>query len=331
MMKTMQYTLNDFNEIIFNGFNYELPHETIKIISEIALEVGSPNYVKTPVFQKRENSMKSDASTTKDVQNLKKKRGNKGMEDLSSEDWVSLRNFQTTKIEEKVGIDAHIDIIRSYLNKLTDKTYADILLKITVVLDTIICGNDNADDVSKVSLAIFEIASTNRYYSKIYADLYSAIITKYDVMKDEVDKSLSKIMDLFNIFEYVDPKVNYDKFCEINKNNEKRKALCSFFVNLSINGIIPNKTITNVTRNLLYQIYTFILQEDKKNEVDELTENVAILYKKDFYSDEVERDYELIDGQTIIQVIEKIAHSKVKDYKSLTNKTVFKFMDMIDM
>ncbi len=331
MMKTMRYTLNDFNEIIFNGFNYELPHETIKVISEIALEVGSPNYVKTPVFQKRENSMKSDTLTTKDVQNSKKKRGNKGMEDLSSEDWVSLRNFQTTKIEEKVGIDAHIDIIRSYLNKLTDKTYADILLKISAVLDTIICGNDNAEDVSKVSLTIFEIASTNRYYSKIYADLYSAIITKYDVMKDEVDKSLSKIMDLFNIFEYVDPKVNYDKFCEINKNNEKRKALCSFFVNLSINGIIPNKTITNVTRNLLYQIYTFILQEDKKNEVDELTENVAILYKKEFYSDEVERDYELIDGQTILQVIEKIAHGKVKDYKSLTNKTIFKFMDMIDM
>ena len=328
-MKTMRYTLNDFNEIIFNGFNYELPQETIKVISEIALEVGSPNYVKTPVFQKRENTMKSD--TAKDVQNSKKKRGNKNMEDLSSEDWVSLRNFQTTKIEEKVGIDAHIDIIRSYLNKLTDKTYADILLKITAVLDTIICGNDNADDVSKVSLTIFEIASTNRYYSKIYADLYSSIITKYDVMKDEVDKSLSKIMDLFNIFEYVDPKVNYDKFCEINKNNEKRKALCSFFVNLSINGIIPNKTITNITRNLLYQIYTFILQEDKKNEVDELTENVAILYKKEFYSDEVERDYELIDGQTILQVIEKIAHCKVKDYKSLTNKTIFKFMDMIDM
>ena len=331
MMKTMRYTLNDFNELIFNGFNYELPQETIKVISEISLEVGSPNYVKTPVFQKRENSMKTDPTTTKDVQNLKKKRGNKGMEDLSSEDWVSLRNFQTTKIEEKVGIDAHIDIIRSYLNKLTDKTYADILIKITAVLDTIIGGNDNADDVSKVSLTIFEIASTNRYYSKIYDDLYSAIITKYDVMKDEVDKSLSKIMDLFNIFEYVDPKVNYDKFCEINKNNEKRKALCSFFVNLSINGIIPNKTITNVTRNLLYQIYTFILQEDKKNEVDELTENVAILYKKEFYSDEVERDYELIDGQTILQVIEKIAHGKVKDYKSLTNKTIFKFMDMIDM
>ena len=26
-----------------------------------------------------------------------------------------------------------------------------------------------------------------------------------------------------------------------------------------------------------------------------------------------------------------IANSKVKDYKSLTNKTIFKFMDLIDM
>ena len=31
------------------------------------------------------------------------------------------------------------------------------------------------------------------------------------------------------------------------------------------------------------------------------------------------------------EIIEKIANSKVKDYKSLTNKTLFKFMDLIDM
>ena len=28
------------------------------IISELALEVGSPDYVKTPIFQKKENPMK---------------------------------------------------------------------------------------------------------------------------------------------------------------------------------------------------------------------------------------------------------------------------------
>jgi hypothetical protein len=330
-MTTIRYNLNDFNETIFNGFNYVLPSETVKIISELSLEVGSPTYVKTPIFQKRENPMKVDpsASVIKDATNFKKKRNNKNMEVFNDDDWTSLRTFQTTKIGENVGIDAHIDNIRSFLNKLTDKNYGDMLTKIFAVLDTIILDNSNSDDISKVSFTIFEIASTNRYYSKIYADLYSDVITKYDMMNGEVEKNLDKFMELFTTIEYVDSKVDYDRFCEINKINEKRRALCSFFVNLSINNIIPNKTITNITRNLLYQIYTLISQEDKKNEADELTENVFILYNKDLYYENC--DYELIDGQTIIEVIKKIAHSKVKDYKSLTNKSIFKFMDMIDM
>lgn len=330
-MTTMRYNLNYFNETIFNGFNYELPGETVKIISELSLEVGSPSYVKTPIFQKRENPMKVEPllSTVKEAGGFKKKRSTKNLEVFNDEDWDSLRTFQTTKIEEKIGIDGVIDNIRSILNKFTDKNYIDMLAKIFTVLDTIILDNNSSDEISKVSFTIFEIASTNRYYSKIYADLYSDIINKYDMMKGEVEKSLDKIMDLFTTIEYIDSKVDYDKFCEINKTNEKRKALCSFFVNLSLNGIIPNKTITNITRNLLNQIYTFISDEDKKNEADELTENVALLYKKELYCGA--RDYELIDGNTIIEIIEIIAHSKVKDYKSLTNKTIFKFMDMIDM
>jgi hypothetical protein len=68
--------------------------------------------------------------------------------------------------------------------------------------------------------------------------------------------------------------------------------------------------------------------DNKKNEVDELTENIALLYKKDLY-DAVK--YEPIDGMTIPELISKLACSKVKDYKSLTNKAVFKFMDLIEM
>jgi hypothetical protein len=167
----------------------------------------------------------------------------------------------------------------------------------------------------------------------MYADLYSDIITSYEIMKGVFEESLSNFSELFNVIEYVDPSVDYDKFCKINKDNEKRKALGVFFINLSMNGIIPNTKIISITRNLMAQIYTFISQENKKNEVDELTENIALLFKRDLYGDDDDDDveYELIEGFTITEIIEKIAHSKVKDYKSLTNKTVFKFMDMIDM
>ena len=39
----------------------------------------------------------------------------------------------------------------------------------------------------------------------------------------------------------------------------------------------------------------------------------------------------ILSSAIFIEIIEKISHSKVKDYKSLTNKTIFKFMDMIEM
>jgi hypothetical protein len=39
----------------------------------------------------------------------------------------------------------------------------------------------------------------------------------------------------------------------------------------------------------------------------------------------------VVDGKNIIQLVEFFANSKVKDYKSLTNKSIFKYMDMIDM
>jgi hypothetical protein len=323
--KLIRYTLEDFNNLIFNGFNYELPSETLKIISELSLEVGSPSYVKTPIFQKRENPIKTE---TGNGGGFKKKKG-KNME-INDNDWETLRTFQATKIEERVGINSEIDNIRSELNKITDKNFMDKRDKIMDIIGAII-NNSTPEDVKRVSTAIFEIASTNRFYSKMYADLYSDIITSYEIMKGVFEESLSNFSELFNVIEYVDPSVDYDKFCKINKDNEKRKALGVFFINLSMNGIIPNTKIISITRNLLAQIYTFISQENKKNEVDELTENVAILYKREMYEDDEAENYDEIGGYTITEIIEKIAKSKVKDYKSLTNKTLFKFMDLIDM
>ena len=332
--KSLRYNLETINDIIFQGFDYSLPEDTMKIISEISLQVGAPDYVRTPVFQKRENPLKGEMSVLQ-KDSFKKKKGNKTMEVINDEDWDVIRNsaqaFQSTKLEEKDGVNIQIDIIRSYLNKLTDKNYIDMRNKIVDVIDNLIAENIDSEEMIRVSTVIFDIASTNRFYSKIYADLYSDLSLKYEILKTMIETNLNKFAELFNVIEYVDSNINYDKFCENNKRNEKRKSLSAFYINLMINGIIPEKTIMNITRNLLHQIYTFISLDDKKNEVDELTENIAILYKKEIYNDDDGDEYSQIDGYTISEVIEKIAKSKVKDYKSLTNKSLFKFMDMIDM
>jgi hypothetical protein len=333
MAKTIRYTLEEFNQISFDGFDFKLPEETLNIISNLALKVGSPSYVKTPVFQKRDNSLKTQsasATSNKDVSIFKKKRGNKSMEIINDDDWESLRTFQATKIEQKVGLDAKIDVIRSYLNKLTDKNYLDLRNNIVETVEQIVSDSSNHEELTRIGTNIFEIASTNRFYSKIYADLYSDLISKYEIMREIFQKSFGEFLETFNNIEYVEPSVDYDRFCKINKDNEKRKALSSFFINLMVNKIIEKEKIICLMKNLMEQVSKFITVENKKNEVDELTENIIILYKKELFSEEDLEDVE-IDSLTISEFIEKIANSKAKDYLSLTNKSIFKFMDMIEM
>ena len=306
------YSLEDFNAIMFNGFNYELDDSTIQIISKIAKQVGSPDYVKTPVFKKKEDVPRfANLNSTNNPNNPNQRKV----------------VYQPTKLEIKSGLDAQIDVIRSFLNKITDKNYIDMRNKITDTIDKLIVDHMSDVDMTRVSLIIFEIASTNRFFSKMYADLYSDLVEKYPVMGVAFEDSIGVFIDLFDKIEFVDPAVDYDMFCKINKDNEKRKSLSAFFMNLMKNGIIEQKRIVDITRNLMNQLYQFISEDGKKKEVDELTENIAILYNPTLYNIK----YELISGLSICQVVVKLSDSKVKDYKSLTNKTIYKFMDLVEM
>lgn len=314
MTKINKYTLNEIQTILFNGFDFVVPEETLEIISQIALQVGSVDYVKTPVFKKNENIIKK----------------NKRTKNMDGDNWKTTQDFQTTKIKERDGINLTIDTIRSILYKLSDKNYLDMCNKIHEIIDKL-DNNISSEDLSLLSSNIFDIVSTNNFYPKLYADLFCDLINKYAFINKELEQNFKNFINLFDNIEYVDPDVDYNKFCDINKINEKRKLLSAFYFNLMLNDIIPKHKIVNITRNLLFQVYSFISVENKKNEVDELTETISILYKKEAILIYECEEYQKIEGHTISELIKKISDFKVKDYKSLTNKALFKFMDLVEM
>ena len=325
--QTLKYTLTEIGEIVFNGFDYEIPEGVLKQISELAKQVGSPDYVKTPIFKKRENNIVKPEPEHQPNNSIRKKRRNR--ESIIDEEWTD--NFQTTKIKSNTGIKADFDIIRSFINKMTDKNYTDMRNKIIETIDKMVTENTELD-LCEIGTNIFDIASSNRYFSKIYADLYTELSAKFVFIKNNYKENLQRFTDLFKTIEYVDPNDNYNKFCEINKLNEKRKSLAAFYVNLMNGGVIPKLDIILITRNFLAQIVEFISLDNKKNEVDELTETISILYNKKLYHGEV---YDKINGPDncnydINELVEKLAKSKVKNYKSLTNKSLFKFMDLVE-
>jgi hypothetical protein len=79
------------------------------------------------------------------------------------------------------------------------------------------------------------------------------------------------------------------------------------------------------------QVINLIKENNKKNEVDEITENIAILYNKTIFekcSSDVDQK---IENELFIDIIHRLSLCKVKTYPSLSNKSIFKYMDMIDM
>jgi hypothetical protein len=293
MTTVMKYSLPDITAIMNAGFTCELSPAVLKTINDLAQHVGSPDYVKTPIFAKKVNPKEKEKEA----------------------EWKREKQFKATVLETKTGVDVKIDAIRSLLNKLTDKNYMDLRCRI---MDGIaeIYADFSVEDTTRLCTIIFEIASTNRFYSKMYADLFSELIAKYDDFKQVFLTSFANFTVLFDSVEYCDPKADYDRFCKNNKDNEKRKSLSAFFVNLSANGIVDQSEIEALIHRLLFQLNSFLQVENKKNEVDELTENIALLYRKGINAN--------LDAE-----IQKLSTLAVKECLSFTNKSKFKFMDIV--
>jgi len=266
---------------------------------------------------------------------------------IPNHEWETILSFQKTELKKKEGIELGIDNIRSYLNKLTDKTYAttvsDILKEISELFTA---SADNTSEehntvavMNRIALSIFNTASSNAFYSEIYARLFRDLMAQekeggpYAVFREVFERNLASFMSLFETIEYCDPKKNYDKFCDINKANEKRKAMSLFIVNLMKFGIVEKTQVIALMRQIQELMYTNMRLEGKTNEVDELTENLYIMVKHSHatFKATATADTEISESfKTRIEQITEISRLKLKSKPSITNKTIFRHLDMLD-
>jgi hypothetical protein len=338
MAATMKYNLKQITDISNSGFYFEIPEDTFNTINYLCSEVGSST-ISSNVFTKSApsvslNNNQNDFMLSGGNKNNKKKRGNKAME-VSSEEWESIRTFQSTKIEQKTGIDGDINEIRLYLNKLTDKTFLDMREKIIDKINSVCALSTDSEDSIKLGSMLYEMCSTNKFYSKIFADLFAELASMYGWLYKTFNENFSNIMEQYSNIQYIDSEKDYDGFCEMNKKNEKRRAITTFYTNLAINGFIKKEAVVKILRDILTSIMNMINTTDKKNEIDELTEIVGILFNKEMI-EEVDEDavdpeeYYILD-QSILDTISGLAQKKAKDYPSLSNKAIFKYMDLVEM
>ena len=297
-------------------------------------------------FITRQSSSSSSSSSAHGGSTITRQRN--ASQQIPNSEWETILAFQKTEIQKKEGIELSIDNIRSYLNKLTDKTYTAMLSNILKEIAALFTAStdDKSEEhntvavMNRIASSIFTTASSNSFYSEIYARLFRDLMAEYAVFREIFEKNLASFMSLFETIEYCDPKKNYDKFCDINKANEKRKAMSLFIVNLMKNGIVEKKHVLAIMRQIQELMYTNMRQEGKTNEVDELAENLYIMVKHSHSvlktaassaasatpdSTEVAELF----AERLEQIVE-ISKLKIKSKPSITNKTIFKHLDMLD-
>ena len=292
------------------------------MIDLLANKVGAPSYNKTPNFKNREYSRNSGRG------NGDRRRRKKHNVEISDADWEAIRSFQATELEQKEGIDKLIDNIKGEINKLTDKTFDVQSEKIHNILNELVSNEAfKSDDENKVGAVIFDIASSNKFYSKIYAKLFAGINDEFEFMNGVFDLTSKSYMTKLTNIETVDPNEDYEKFCIINKDNENRKALSSFFVNLMKEDVIPAQVVVNIANSLLDKL-DISLDDPTSDITDQLSENISIIVTESWQiinNDDLDLEDEC---ESIQERVKYITTLKSKNHSGLSNKTIFQFMDI---
>jgi len=319
MINTLQYNYSDIQNKITNI--YKLPENVENIINELnKILIVHDDGMEHISLKRSERSF--DRGNRKYKRNKGMSRGS-SFNDVNMDDWEAIRNFKPTEKKESVGIEKHINDIRSFLNKISKTNYEE---QKTIIIDKIteIFNENNEENNKKIGSVIFDTCCSTKFLSETYADLYVELVGYNDLFGDVLDNYIHSFKDSLNLIKYIDADIDYDGFCDYNKLNEIRRSNSAFLINLMERDMISKNSVLELIIYIQNLLQEYIDIDDKLHEVNELTENLFILVtmSKKILSDNDEWN------NVILVNISKFIKLKHKEHTSLSSRAIFKHMDM---
>lgn len=330
------YTISDIENIKFCGFQYILPEIVLEIFKKLESELQITNVDTVETTTSHSNKKYQDDSTRTKRHNDHRNFRNQKTRDLTHDDWEMIRSFKTTKIDKKEGVEKNINNIRILLNKISNKNYDTQKIVILDSVAEIILNEENGsqEDIEKITQAIFDIVSSNKFFSEIYAKLYTELIERFPVFSGIFQNYIHIYKKSIDNIHFMDPNKDYDGFCSYTKLNEQRRAMTLFIINMYKMGqqsIITEKTVkedvvTDILDYFLVRSLDYIDSDNRTNELEEITENIFLITSN--IQKQIVENEEW--NMNLLPVIIRISQMKFKDHKSLSNRVIFKYMDIID-
>lgn len=330
----MSYTIAEFQQISMN-IPYALDTNILNILHFIEQNIVITPETTEEITTTSNRRTIGSGTSDRNVRNNNVVRSKRGT-GKPVDNWENIRSFKATKIETKTGIDKQINDIRILLNKISTK---NIDTQKPIIVENIIQTMQAIDDAVEESDlhanryividTILSIVTANKMLSELYANLYT------DLTNDAIFGFLfkEKLCDLVQQYKksieninYIDPNDNYDGFCKYNKINDSRKVTAQFIVQLMKYEVVSPTVVVSIIDDFQKICLNYIDQENKTNEVEEITENIFILISMSKTSESIiETD---IWKTQIAPTIKRMTSLKTKEHPSLSSRVIFKYMDL---
>lgn len=294
----MRYSLEDFESCSLE--NSDLPDKVQEGIEKLCSKLGL---------------------TVSDNRKLKRVRS-----DPKNDVWEKIKpdvNFKKTVFNEKDEKEKIMSKLKISLNKLNAQNFEK---EKENILETIELLKEGEDEFSEELINIFvNTAMVNPLYAKFYVSMLVELCQNEDIINNSFNKKdfINMYKDSLMKINYVDSNEDFNKHCLMNKENDKRKGLYMFIVELVKHEIYDE---TN-----LEELFNYHMEMLEKNEMDEsmvkineeVVENMNLLFTVAL---------DIVKKQEYFEIIkEKIKKCKEKrECLGISKRVLFKFMDMMD-
>lgn len=333
------YTYQDVQSI---NCIYDLPENVLEIIRGLDAEIQQ--LVQNMPAEQNDRPVKKHVSHIRENYNVDRRRTNpkhmgggfvKPANTTMEENWNFGKSIKITPKLVNEDSDKIIVEIRTALNKLSPKNIESqrevIIQNIKSVLYPTGEENQESDpeSIEKIAQLVFDIASSNKFLSELYAQLYKDLTEEFDLFKSRLENLFETYKSSLNDIAFVNPNDDYNGYCKYTKTNDARKALTSFIVNLMKHGVLEAELVFDMTHHMIDTVFRYAAEENRTNEVEEITENLFILMSQS----DAELNHYTVWTETIIPKIHelsKLRKTEGAQYPSMTNRATFKYMDILD-
>jgi hypothetical protein len=246
--------------------------------------------------------------------------------DPKSDVWEKIKqdvNFKKTVFDEKDEKEKVMSKLKISLNKLNAQNFEK---EKENILETIKLLKEGEVEFSEELINIFvNTAMANPLYAKFYVSMLVELCQNEEIINNSFTKRdfINMYKDSLMTINYVDSSEDFNKHCLMNKENDRRKGLYMFIVELVKHEIYDE---TNLEELFDYQLDLLENNETDKSMVqinEEVVENMNLLFT---FALDIVKEQEYFEN-----IKEKVQKCKEKrECIGISKRVLFKFMDMMD-